>query len=193
MPNSDQLGGKTPKPEQDPFYVLLADDRLITRVAVTSDMLLEPVEGVTRKEACRAACDRCQRSALRGHVGKCELWPGSYCAKNGMSRNHVPPKLAPMGADPSRRVRARRLGAVSGAVGRGGSNATTPAPLDRGGDPWDQANLQTLCRACHIAKTREENRRPLTGAEVAWRAFVRGVDGGDRQLIVGELTGETAN
>ena len=50
MPNSDQLGGETPKPGQDPFYVLLADDRLITRVAVTSDMLLEPVEGVTRKE-----------------------------------------------------------------------------------------------------------------------------------------------
>ena len=45
-------------------------------------------------------------------------------------------------------------------------------PLDRGGDPWDPDNLQTLCRSCHIAKTREENRRPLTEAEVAWRALV---------------------
>ena len=54
-------------------------------------------------------------------------------------------------------------------------------PLDQGGDPWDLENLQTLCRACHIAKTREENRRPLTEAEVAWRAFVD------------ELTVETAN
>ena len=50
MPNSGQLGGETPKDGQDPFYVLLADDRLITRVAVTSDMLLEPVDGVTQKE-----------------------------------------------------------------------------------------------------------------------------------------------
>ncbi len=50
MPNSDQLGHKTPKDGQDPFYVLLEDDKLITRVAVTSDMLLEPVEGVERKE-----------------------------------------------------------------------------------------------------------------------------------------------
>lgn len=33
-------------------------------------------------------------------------------------------------------------------------------PLDRGGDPWDMANLQTLCRGCHIAKTAAENRRP---------------------------------
>ena len=50
MPNSDQLGGKTPEPDQDPFYVLLEDDRLITRVAVISDMLLEPVKGVDRDE-----------------------------------------------------------------------------------------------------------------------------------------------
>ena len=48
--NSNQLGRKTPKPDQDPFYVLLEDDSLITRVAVTSDMLLEPVEGVEREE-----------------------------------------------------------------------------------------------------------------------------------------------
>ena len=54
-------------------------------------------------------------------------------------------------------------------------------PLDKGGDPWDPSNLQTLCRVCHIAKTREENRRPLTEAEVAWRQFVD------------ELTGETVN
>ena len=53
-------------------------------------------------------------------------------------------------------------------------------PLDKGGDPWDPSNLQTLCRVCHIAKTREENRRPLTEAEVAWRQ------------LVDELTGETA-
>jgi len=45
-------------------------------------------------------------------------------------------------------------------------------PLDRGGDPWDPNNLQTLCRACHIEKTRHENRRELTDAETAWRELV---------------------
>ena len=50
IPNSDQLGDATPEPGQNPFYVLLEDDRLISRAAVTSDMLLEPVEGVEREE-----------------------------------------------------------------------------------------------------------------------------------------------
>ena len=39
-------------------------------------------------------------------------------------------------------------------------------------DPYDPANLQALCRTCHIAKTRRENRRPLTPAEQAWRELV---------------------
>ena len=45
-------------------------------------------------------------------------------------------------------------------------------PLRRGGDPYDMANLQTLCRACHIAKTRRENTRPKTPAELRWKALV---------------------
>ncbi|MCY4394984.1 MAG: HNH endonuclease signature motif containing protein [Rhodospirillaceae bacterium] len=45
-------------------------------------------------------------------------------------------------------------------------------PLQRGGDPFDMSNLQTLCRSCHIEKTRRENRRPQTPAEAAWRALV---------------------
>ena len=40
-------------------------------------------------------------------------------------------------------------------------------------DPYDLANLQTLCRSCHIEKTRVENRRPLTSAEARWRGFVQ--------------------
>ena len=40
----DELQKESLKPGQSPFYVLLEDDHLITRVAVTSDMLLEPVE-----------------------------------------------------------------------------------------------------------------------------------------------------
>ena len=45
-------------------------------------------------------------------------------------------------------------------------------PLDRGGDPWNPDNLQTLCRSCHIAKTRGENWREPTPAEAAWRQLV---------------------
>ena len=39
-------------------------------------------------------------------------------------------------------------------------------------DVYDVNGLQTLCRSCHIAKTAQENRRPLTPAETAWRALV---------------------
>ena len=46
-------------------------------------------------------------------------------------------------------------------------------PLDRrpGQDPYDEAGLQSLCRDCHIAKTREENTREPSASERAWRAF----------------------
>lgn len=45
-------------------------------------------------------------------------------------------------------------------------------PLDKGGDPWAESNLQCLCRACHIEKTRTENRRERTAAEREWDAMV---------------------
>ena len=45
------------------------------------------------------------------------------------------------------------------------------APIHRGGDPYELANLQTLCRGCHIAKTRGENRKPDPERE-AWRRLV---------------------
>ena len=41
----------------------------------------------------------------------------------------------------------------------------------RGGDPYDLANLQTLCRACHIDKTRGERERPDPGRD-AWRELL---------------------
>lgn len=44
-------------------------------------------------------------------------------------------------------------------------------PLDRGGAPWDPANLQTLCRSCHIRKTANENERP-DPARDEWRALI---------------------
>ena len=48
------------------------------------------------------------------------------------------------------------------------------APLQRepGQDPFDPNGLQTLCKACHIEKTRSENRRELTSAEAEWRRLV---------------------
>ena len=44
-------------------------------------------------------------------------------------------------------------------------------PLRRGGDPWDMDNLQTLCRGCHVAKTRHESGRPDSPEAAAWRAL----------------------
>ena len=46
-------------------------------------------------------------------------------------------------------------------------------PLHKGGDPWELANLQSLCGTCHVEKTRRENRRPPTAAETAWRELVQ--------------------
>ena len=48
-------------------------------------------------------------------------------------------------------------------------------PIDRGGDPWNLDNLQTLCggrNGCHAKKTAGENRRQLTADETAWRRLV---------------------
>ena len=47
-------------------------------------------------------------------------------------------------------------------------------PLHRGGAPYDPANLQTLCRRCHVEKTAGENRRPDPERE-RWRALARGL------------------
>lgn len=46
-------GKRTPEPEEIPFFVLLEDDHLISRVSVTSDMLLEPVAAANPKAAVR--------------------------------------------------------------------------------------------------------------------------------------------
>lgn len=41
-----------------------------------------------------------------------------------------------------------------------------------GGAIWDPDNLQTLCRRCHIDKSRSEHMATLTPSEWAWRASV---------------------
>lgn len=40
--------------------------------------------------------------------------------------------------------------------------------LHDGGDPYDIANVETVCRECHI----KEHRRKVTPEEVAWRKLV---------------------
>ena len=45
------------QPDECPFYVLLEDDRLITHIAVTTDMLLEPVDNCPPDEAVRLFID----------------------------------------------------------------------------------------------------------------------------------------
>jgi hypothetical protein len=44
MPTSNEINGNlVPQPDEDPFYCLLEDDRLITKVTVETDLLLQPV------------------------------------------------------------------------------------------------------------------------------------------------------
>jgi hypothetical protein len=42
---ADDLGGLSIDSDEDPFFCLLEDDSLITRIAITSDRLLLPLEG----------------------------------------------------------------------------------------------------------------------------------------------------
>ncbi|MCY4360814.1 MAG: HNH endonuclease [Gammaproteobacteria bacterium] len=48
-------------------------------------------------------------------------------------------------------------------------------PLVSGGSETDPANLQTLCRGCHIQKTRREyeERNPVSPEIQAWADFIR--------------------
>ena len=48
-------------------------------------------------------------------------------------------------------------------------------PVQDGGDWWDPANLQTLCRSpCHFAKTRRENAKPDPPDQAEWRKLISG-------------------
>ena len=90
-----------------------------------------------------------------------------------MSRNHI-------------RLNARRWAAIRSAVferdvfrcvecGRAGRlecDHVTPMQREPGQDVYNPNGLQAICRACHIEKTRRENSRPLTPAELAWRTLV---------------------
>ena len=49
----------------------------------------------------------------------------------------------------------------------------TPLDKDPGQDPYAMDGLQTLCRGCHIEKTRQENLKTMTAAEADWAVMVR--------------------
>ncbi|MCY4414953.1 MAG: HNH endonuclease signature motif containing protein [Chloroflexi bacterium] len=44
--------------------------------------------------------------------------------------------------------------------------------LFSGGEPWDMRNLQTLCRDCHIRKSRMERRKP-DPQRAAWDVLIQ--------------------
>ena len=52
-------------------------------------------------------------------------------------------------------------------------------PLESGGDETDPDNLQTLCRDCHIKKTRREyrERNPIPPDVQAWHDFIEAAFG----------------
>ena len=90
-----------------------------------------------------------------------------------MSKNHI--RLNPTRWAAVRRRVCARDGwrcVKCGKAGRLEADHITPLQREPGQDPFDINGLQTLCRACHIEKTRRENRRPLAPAELRWRVLV---------------------
>lgn len=59
-----------------------------------------------------------------------------------------------------------------GRAGRLECDHITPLEREPGQDPYDPNGLQTLCRSCHVAKTRNENRKPLSPEQLAWREYM---------------------
>ena len=54
-----------------------------------------------------------------------------------------------------------------------GNNVDHIRPLFKGGAEYDESNLQTLCKPCHITKTRSEYGGAADPERVAWAALVR--------------------
>ena len=87
-----------------------------------------------------------------------------------MSRRHLP-------LFRTRRWKALRRAVLDAAnwtcatCGRYGNEVDHVRPLQRGGTAWDRGNLQVLCRACHIEKTRRENTKEPGPKALAWRAL----------------------
>ena len=48
-------------------------------------------------------------------------------------------------------------------------------PIRDGGDWWDPANLQLLCRPDHFSKSAGENAKPVPADVAEWQTLLRGV------------------
>ena len=46
-------------------------------------------------------------------------------------------------------------------------------PLERGGEPYDLANIETRCRGCHI----DAHRRRRSAAELEWLHLLKAISG----------------
>ena len=93
-----------------------------------------------------------------------------------MSRNHVEYGLY---SKRWRRLRKRILArdgyrCTCGCKRGGRLEVDHIIPVDQGGDPWNEENLQTLRRSCHIEKTRRENTR-LDPEREKWRRVIVGL------------------
>lgn len=88
-----------------------------------------------------------------------------------MSKNHI--RLDRVRWAGVRKAALERAGWRSELSGRVGKlECDHIKPLNRGGAPYDLANVQILTRDEHIQKTRSENRRPLTAEQQAWRSLL---------------------
>ena len=91
-----------------------------------------------------------------------------------MSRHHVAMLYGKRWQATRRRVferdgwRCRRCGRA----GRLEADHIARLEDEPGLDPYDMDNLQSPCRGCHIDKTAEENRRPMTAKELEWQRFI---------------------
>ena len=58
---------------------------------------------------------------------------------------------------------------MCGRAGRLECDHVVPLQWEPDQDPYDPAGLQTLCRSCHIAKTRDENMNP---DRLTWNDYI---------------------
>ena len=61
---------------------------------------------------------------------------------------------------------------MCGRAGRLECDHVTPLEREPGQDVYDWNGLQSLCKNCHVIKTRAESRNPLSPDEVAWRSLI---------------------